>query len=95
VGTNPNGPTKEIGGRIGHPISCGGVTVNPGDFITADADGVMCVKREKLESILGKAAEKVDSEARRIAGIKEGKVSAPWLNQALVTAGVIKAGEEL
>jgi hypothetical protein len=55
----------------------------------------MCVKREKLESILGKAAEKVDSEARRIAGIKEGKVSAPWLNQALVTAGVIKAGEEL
>jgi regulator of RNase E activity RraA len=95
VGTNPNGPTKEIGGRIGHPISCGGVTVNPGDFITADADGVMCVEREKLESILGKAAEKVDSEARRIAGIKEGKVSAPWLNQALVTAGVIKAGEEL
>lgn len=95
VGTNPNGPTKEIGGRIGHPISCGGVTVNPGDFITADADGVMCIEREKLESILGKAAEKVDSEARRIAGIKEGKVSAPWLNQALVTAGVIKAGEEL
>jgi regulator of RNase E activity RraA len=24
VGTNPNGPTKQVGGRIGHPISCGG-----------------------------------------------------------------------
>ena len=95
VGTNPNGPTKEVGGRIGHPISCGGVTVHPGDFIVADADGVMCVEREKVESLLGKAAEKVASEARRIEGIKKGKLSAPWLNQALVTAGVIQQGEEL
>jgi len=95
VGTNPNGPTKEVGGRIGHPISCGGVTVHPGDFIVADADGVMCVERERVDSLLGKAAEKVASEARRIEGIKEGKLSAPWLNQALVTAGVIKQGEEL
>jgi regulator of RNase E activity RraA len=95
VGTNPNGPTKEVGGRIGHPICCGGVTVNPGDFITADADGVMCVEREKVESLLEKAAGKVASEAKRIAGINEGKLSAPWLNQALVTAGVIGEGEEL
>ncbi|XHO77624.1 Regulator of ribonuclease activity A (plasmid) [Burkholderia gladioli] len=77
VGTNPNGPTKEVGGRIGHPISCGGVTIHPGDFITADRDGVMCVEREKVESLLGKAAGKVESEARRIAGIKEGKLAAP------------------
>jgi 4-hydroxy-4-methyl-2-oxoglutarate aldolase len=95
VGTNPNGPTKEVGGRVGHPISCGGVTVHPGDFITADADGVMCVEREKLESLLESAAGKVASEAKRIAGIKEGKLSAPWLTQSLITAGVIKAEEEL
>lgn len=95
VGTNPNGPTKEVAGRIGHTISCGGVTVHPGDFIVADADGVMCVEREAIESLLGKAAEKVESEARRIEGIKQGKLSASWLNQALVTAGVIKQGEEL
>ncbi len=30
VGTNPNGPTKEVGGRIGHPVCVGGVTVYPG-----------------------------------------------------------------
>ena len=95
VGTNPNGPTKEVAGRIGHPVSCGGVTVHPGDFIVADADGVMCVEREKIESLLGEAAEKVASEARRIEGIRQGKVGAPWLTQALVKAGVIKQGEEL
>src|SRR3546814_12058719 len=31
AGTNPNGPTKNIGGRIGHPVTVGGVTVHPGD----------------------------------------------------------------
>src|SRR5690606_978221 len=95
VGTNPNGPTKEVGGRVGHPISCGGVTVHPGDFITADADGVMCIEREKIGTLIDKAQEKVEAEARRIAGIKEGKLSAPWLTKSLVTAGVLQEGEEL
>lgn len=40
AGTNPNGPTKNVPGRIGHPVSVGGVTVNAGDFILGDADGV-------------------------------------------------------
>ena len=30
VGTNPNGPTKLVPGRIGHPVTVGGVTVHPG-----------------------------------------------------------------
>jgi regulator of RNase E activity RraA len=95
AGTNPNGPTKEVGGRIGHPISIGGVTVNPGDFVCGDADGVVVVEREKIASLLEKAAGKVASEAKRIAGIKEGNVSAPWLTRSLITAGVIKEGESL
>ena len=41
VGTNPNGPTKNNGGRIGHPVSVGGVTVHPGDFVIGDGDGVV------------------------------------------------------
>ncbi|ETF01514.1 diguanylate cyclase [Advenella kashmirensis W13003] len=95
VGTNPNGPTKEVGGRIGYPISCGGVTVHPGDFITADADGVMCIEREKIGTLLEKAQEKETAESRRIAGIKEGKLGTPWLLPSLITAGVLKEGEEL
>ncbi|EJL90489.1 Demethylmenaquinone methyltransferase [Polaromonas sp. CF318] len=95
VGTNPNGPTKQAGGRIGHPVSVGGVTVNPGDFISGDADGVVVVEREKIESLLPLAAHKVAAEAKRIAQIKEGKTSAPWLNESLVAAGVLQAGESL
>jgi regulator of RNase E activity RraA len=95
VGTNPNGPTKQVGGRIGHPISCGGVTVCPGDFVCADADGVVVIEREKIEALLPVATHKVAAEAKRIAAIQAGDTAAPWLTAALVTAGVLKSGEIL
>ena len=95
VGTNPNGPTKEVGGRIGHPVSVGGVTVNPGDFIIGDGDGLVVVEREKIEALLPLAANKVAAEAKRIAQINEGNTGAPWLTASLITAGVLKQGETL
>lgn len=95
VGTNPNGPTKNVGGRIGHPINCGGVTVRSGDFIVADADGVVAVERDKIESLIPLARKKVADETARIAQIKQGNTSAGWLASALVAAGVLKQGESL
>ena len=47
VGTNPNGPTKNVAGRIGNPVCCGGVTVRAGDLVLADADGVVAIERER------------------------------------------------
>ncbi len=32
VGTNPNGPTKFVPGRINWPISAGGIAISPGDL---------------------------------------------------------------
>ncbi|BEP51712.1 MULTISPECIES: RraA family protein [Variovorax] len=95
VGTNPNGPTKNIAGRIGHPVSVGDVTVRAGDFVIADGDGVVVVERERIEELLPAAARKVSDEAARIAAIKEGDTAAKWLNSALRTAGVLKEGEAL
>lgn len=95
VGTNPNGPTKNNGGRIGQPVSVGGVTVHPGDFIIGDGDGVVVVEREALAALLPLADHKVKAEAKRIAQIKEGNTSASWLSASLVAAGVLKQGETL
>ncbi|NPC54314.1 RraA family protein [Caenimonas soli] len=95
VGTNPNGPTKQVSGRIGHPVTVGGVTVYPGDFIIGDGDGVVVIERSKIESLLPLAEKKVADEAKRIAQIKQGNTSAPWLEAALRTAGVLKEGESL
>ena len=96
VGANPNGPTKNVPGRINWPISCGGVTVNPGDLIVGDADGVVVVERDKAASLLPLAAKKVNEERQRIADITSGKAIRPqWLDGALRAAGVLKDGEAL
>ncbi|MGH8814392.1 MAG: RraA family protein, partial [Advenella sp.] len=39
AGTNPNGPSKSLGGRINWPVTLAGTTVNPGDLIVGDDDG--------------------------------------------------------
>lgn len=95
AGTNPNGPTKNIGGRIGHPVTVGGVTVHAGDFVVGDNDGVVVVEREKIASLLPLAEKKVKDEAARIAAIKTGDTAAKWLGSALRAAGVLKEGEAL
>ena len=96
VGTNPNGPTKLVPGRLNHPISIGGVTVYPGDLVVGDADGVTVIEREKAASLLPLAAEKVAAETKRIAGIKSREALRPaWLDAALRSAGVLKQGETL
>ena len=95
VGTNPNGPTKLASGRIGHPVSVGGVAVRSGDLVVGDADGVVIVEREKVEALLQAAVRKVEDEAARIEAIKHGNTAAKWLDSALRNAGVLKAGETL
>ena len=95
AGSNPNGPTKLVPGRIGHPVTVGGVTVHAGDFVLGDADGVVVVERDKIASLLPLAAKKVKDEAERIAGIEQGDTAAKWLDAALRAAGVLREGERL
>lgn len=59
VGTNPNGPTKAVSGRINHPISAGGVTVHAGDLVVGDADGVVVIARETAAGLFERAEKKV------------------------------------
>jgi 4-hydroxy-4-methyl-2-oxoglutarate aldolase len=94
-GTNPNGPTKNAAGRIGHAVSCGGVTVCSGDLVVADADGVVVIERERVEALLPLARKKVEDESARIAAIRQGDTAAKWLTASLRTAGVLKEGESL
>lgn len=96
AGLNPNGPTKFVPGRLNHPISIGGVTVNPGDLVVGDADGVTVIERAKAAAMLPLAADKVAAETKRIADIQNRIALAPaWLDGALRAAGVIREGETL
>ena len=96
VGTNPNGPTKFVPGRINHPVSVGGMTVHPGDLVIGDGDGITIIERDKAPFLLEAAAKKVADERARIAAIQQGKDLKPaWVAKSLQAAGALKAGETL
>ncbi|MFO1396729.1 MAG: RraA family protein [Burkholderiales bacterium] len=96
VGANPNGPTKNVPGRINWPVSVGGIAVRPGDLVVGDADGVVVVEREKAAALLPLAAKKVADETKRIDDIRARRALRPgWLDASLRTAGVLKEGEIL
>jgi RraA family protein len=96
VGANPNGPTKLVPGRLNWPISVGGVTVNPGDLVVGDADGIVVVEPAKVPMVLELARKKLSDETARLEGIRSGARLRPtWLDGALRKAGVLAEGETL
>jgi 4-hydroxy-4-methyl-2-oxoglutarate aldolase len=96
VGANPNGPTKLVPGRLNWPVSVGGVTVQAGDLVVADADGVVVVEPAKVAAVLDMAKQKLADETRRIESIRNGTQLRPiWLDGALRKAGVLAEGETL
>lgn len=95
AGLNPSGPTKSIPGRVNHPVSVAGASIEPGDLVVGDADGVVVIARQDVERIIALAAKKLDAETRRIAGIKQGDLRPGWLEYALRAAGMLAEGESL
>jgi len=95
AGCNPNGPLKNSGGRINWPVSLAGTTVNPGDLIVGDADGVVVVPRETAAEIIRAAQAKVDSEDQRFAAIGRGELKQAWVAESLKSVGVLGKDEAL
>jgi len=93
--SNPNGPTRTQDGRIGYLISVGGVSVEPGDLIVGDDDGVVVIPRRDASGLLAAAAKKIESEKRRMQDIQEGRLVYGWLEGALKTAGALRADGSL
>jgi 4-hydroxy-4-methyl-2-oxoglutarate aldolase len=64
--------TKDKIGTIRESIDCGGVRVNPGDIILADADGIVVMNKEEAILAIEKAKNKQQLEATAIQKIQEG-----------------------
>ncbi|NYT86387.1 RraA family protein [Pollutimonas harenae] len=79
----PAGPAKNGSGSILRPIECGGVSINPGDWIFGDDDGVVAYRHSDRESLLDAAKEKYAAEQKRLAAIASGVLTPPWLQEAL------------
>lgn len=50
---------------INVPVECGGITVNPGDLIVADLDGVVVVPQKYVDQVLSTALDIEEREAEQ------------------------------
>ena len=64
-GTTIAASGKAGNGELNVPISCGGVTVHPGDIIVGDADGVVVIPKALEQEVLVKSSEKLEFDLKR------------------------------
>ena len=72
AGITPQGPYKDGPGEINVPVCCGGVTVNPGDIIVGDGDGIVVISPRDAAAIAEKAKAKLQKEQAIFKAIEEG-----------------------
>ena len=72
MGLNPNSPVRSGPGTVGQPVSLGGVIVDSGDIVVADADGVVIVPRAKVQDVIKALALVREAEVSLEAKVKGG-----------------------
>ncbi len=68
-GTTVAASGKNGVGELQVPISCGGVSVQPGDYIAADIDGVVVIPQSSVEEVIAKAQDRLAKDEERSARI--------------------------
>jgi regulator of RNase E activity RraA len=86
-GGSPRGPYKEGPGEINTIISCGGVSVSPGDIIVADDDGVIAIPKADAPTVLANAKKVQEKEKAVIESIYKGEWDRTWVDQTLQDKG--------
>ncbi len=87
-GLSPNSPYKDGPGEIGLEVALGGMSIDSGDLILGDQDGVVIVARATLESVAAALAEVKDKEAKMDELVRKGETRPPWMEQTLREKGV-------
>jgi RraA family protein len=86
-GVTPRGPLHRGPGELNYPISCGGVTVHPGDIVMAGADGVVIVPLDATDELILRAEVKMEEESEYVAAVKRGEFSNEWVTDLLQSNG--------
>jgi 4-hydroxy-4-methyl-2-oxoglutarate aldolase len=82
-GITPNSCVRSGPGRVGLPIVCGGVAIDPGDVILGDRDGVVVIPQGELEAVVARLAEIRRMEEETQAKIRAGMTHLDSIAQLL------------
>ena len=88
TGSTPGGPHKEGPGEINVPIACGGVSVNPGDIIVADADGIIVIPLKDAPEVLQAAKKFHEQDASKAEAAKNGTSNRAWVAKTIQAKNV-------
>lgn len=70
AGHTHRGPYKDGPGAINVPVTLGGMTVNPGDIVVGDQDGLLSFPPAEAEDLIAKAIAHREKEEATIAAMK-------------------------
>jgi RraA family protein len=82
-GVTPIGPLHRGPGEINYPICCGGIVINPGDLIVADAAGIIVVPREVASELLERLKLHDQTNRAYLDSVRRGDFSNQWVDQLL------------
>ncbi len=90
------GTVKSTAGSVNVPVVCAGMTVNPGDVVVADADGVVVVPREQAAAVAQAGRDRIDKEAKTRERLRNGELGVDFygLREKLKQLGVNYVDEE-
>jgi 4-hydroxy-4-methyl-2-oxoglutarate aldolase len=69
------GAAKTRRGELDLPVTVGGTRIAPGDVVVLDADGGVCIKRERVADVLKAAEDRAEREARLRDKLAAGEMS--------------------
>jgi regulator of RNase E activity RraA len=83
TGTTPGGPYKEGPGEVNVPIACGGISIDPGDIILGDPDGVICIPKKDAKTVLEAAKKFQIADEAKLEASKNGTAKREWVPKLL------------
>lgn len=83
TGTTPGGPYKEGPGEVNVPISCGNISVHPGDIVVCDTDGIIVIPQKDAEEILPRAQKFMEQDKAKLEKNKNGTANRGWVPETL------------
>jgi 4-hydroxy-4-methyl-2-oxoglutarate aldolase len=69
------GATKTEVGELDVPVKLGGATIEPGDTLVLDEDGVVVVSRDRVDEVLAASRERLEMERAKRAKLEAGELS--------------------
>jgi 4-hydroxy-4-methyl-2-oxoglutarate aldolase len=69
------GATKTAVGELDVPVDVGGATINPGDALVLDDDGVVAVRAGRLDEVVAASRERLEKERVKRAKLQAGDLS--------------------